>query len=293
MSVLSKCEIDMLLDNITRSGYLKDVRGVRGVEGDNACEVGSVIMSLAMCCHKYGLASSSYMYWCDVDGDGKFVPDIVMSAAPPVEIVRAGDDAMLAYDVVHQLHMRYMETRLDIFGLEHFKISGWNTLHRKRSGVVRISSRVDEWRNTQLSKMSLPFAVKDNREFRSSCDVYKVFENRYAHHFGMLNEYYKHLGSKRVPVWFIIECDDIVFLDNHHVSVPIFVTPRGSEIVRRIGCPSGLLYFGPGGIWAFSHKAVMGVDCVKDAIALPYGGEYEKYGGSWFLKQPGYLKKVL
>lgn len=271
----NKNEIIKLLKNIQLSRFLEHPCWILDDLNSNI-----VLSSLYML-----LRRDDYPIHFDKMGTGNFVPDIVLYRCPPL------------YDERIQLtdfeNIKDFEEAMGqhIIAIEHFKIGNFSYIKKNKKVVNKISEyeaklyRLDDTFIEKINDLQR-FVVKDK------IDIYTSFRAIYKKHFFKLDNYKEKIKKDNllghavhpdgnyhnVEIWFLIECDDCIFINEYGQEIPIFLTKMGKDIIDEIGIPDGLIYYGRTGIFAFSKNTLNSIMVSENVIfGYPQKEQYVRF----------------
>lgn len=246
------------------------------------------------------LRRDDYPIHFDEMGTGNFVPDIVLYRCPPLyderikltdfEIIKDFEEAMGQH----------------IIAIEHFKIGNFSYMKRDKKVVNKLSeyeAKLYHLDDTVIKKINdlQRFVVKDK------IDIYKSFRVIYEKHFLKLDHYKEEIkkdnllghavhdgSSHNVEIWFLIECDDCIFVNEYGQEIPIFLTKSGKDIIDEIGIPDGLIYYGRTGIFAFTNVILNVVkNSKKFCFGYPQKEQYVRFDNNeWGKTLHSYIKII-
>lgn len=287
----NKNEIIKLLKNIQLSRFLEHPCLILDDLNANI-----VLSSLYML-----LRRDDYPIHFDKMGTGNFVPDIVLYRCPPL------------YDERIQLtdfeNIKDFEEAMGqhIIAIEHFKIGNFSYMKKNKKVVNKLSeyeAKLYCLDDTVIEKINdlQRFEVKDE------IDIYTSFRAVYKKHFFNLDNYKEKIKKDNllghavhpdgnyhnVEIWFLIECDDCIFINEYEQEIPIFLTKMGKDIIDEIGIPDGLIYYGRTGIFAFSKNTlsfVIGSDNI--IFGYPQKEQYVRFeNNEWGKTLHSYIKII-
>lgn len=138
--------------------------------------------------------------------------------------------------------------------------------------------------------------------------IYTSFRAIYKKHFFKLDNYKEKIKKDNllghavhpdgsfhdVEIWFLIECDDCIFINEHGQEIPIFLTKIGKDIIDEIGIPDGLIYYGRTGIFAFSKNTLnLVIDGENITFGYPQKEQYVRFvNNEWGKTLHSYIKIV-
>ena len=267
---MNKSEIDKLFLNLSMSKYLKKPVSIIG---DELCSelLYSLYYRLSFLNYK---VTNPIPFCSDVDGNGTFVPDF------------------LIYNISEN-------SNYGRFGVEHFKVSGCNYKNRKNKYVSSVAQFEHSLKSSSYNTASY-----------STCDAevynfYESFEEKYEHHYNRISKYIEEAGKPEsllhmacgtdCPIWFLIECDDVIFVDSFGHITSMF-DDKIIDIITGIGTENlhGFIIYDFWGLTIISIRH-------DGHLILPYNKakpqfrdlQYHKAKNKhWYLKMNGYSKFV-
>ena len=247
------------------------------------------------------LRRDDYPIHFDRMGTGNFVPDVVLYRCPPL------------YDERIQLtdfeKIKDFEESMGqhIIAIEHFKIGNFSYMKKNKKVVNKLSeyeAKLYHSNDTVIKK------INDLQRFvvRDKIDIYTSFRAIYKKHFLKLNSYkgkikidnllghavHPDMSFHDVEIWFLIECDDCIFMNEYRQEIPIFLTKMGKNIIDETGIPDGLIYYGRTGIFAFSKNVLNLVIGDENIIfGYPQKEQYVRFvNNEWGKTLHSYIKIV-
>lgn len=230
---------------------------------------------------------SDYPTHYDKDSNGSFVPDIVTYQCPPLyqPYINSDFESIMAYENSMLQH---------IIGIEHFKFGNFS-YSKKKKNITKIVNKLSE-HEAKLYKINEEITEQiidlENFRIKGRESVFTAFECIYKQHFSKMAKYESkiqednllghaiHPNGQRnyVPIWFLIECDDCRFINNHHEEIPIFLTKEGKSIIDKIGIPDGLIYYGKNAVFASSKEFLNRMPTEKDfMLVYPKIQQYTRF----------------
>lgn len=292
MSVNNKNEIIRLLNNLRLSNLL-----LNPFIGPNDINASIVLSSIYMMINKY-----DYPTHYDKHSNGSFVPDIVTYHCPSVY----GDMMLNSFD-----NVSFIENAMDqhIIGIEHFKVGDFSYLSNKKKVVNKLLQYESE---LYKENISIEEKIKDfgtfECEIREKINIYDSFREIYCKHVHKMEQYAMNIQSDNllghavhpdgsthdVQIWFLIECDDCMFINVEGSEVPIFLTSEGKKIIDEVGMPDGLIYYGSTCIYAISKEFLEQIAVQETTIlAKPQKQQYLRFeNNEWGKVLPSYVKIV-
>lgn len=277
MNLSYRNEIIKLLNNLSLSVYLECPKLC---SNDEQAEI--ALSSLYML-----LKRNDYPTHYDKNSNGCFVPDIVTYQCPPIYssfIKDSSPESIMAYESSMQQH---------IIGIEHFKFGNFS-YSKKKKNTIKIVNKLSEFEaNLYKSNEKITEQIIDLDSFKIKGreSVFTSFECIYKQHYSKMAKYQSkiqednllghaiHPDGQRnyVPIWFLIECDDCLFINNHNEEIPIFLTKEGKNIIDKIGIPDGLIYYGRNAIFAFSKIFLNRMPAEKCVTTYPEIQQYIRF----------------
>lgn len=290
MRLQCKNEILRLLKNIKLSGFLNYSKLCKD---DVNADI--VLSSLYMLIKRY-----DFPIHYDEKSDGCFVPDIVTYQCPPIYFPKTKMDYndIMNYENSMEQH---------IIGIEHFKIGNFSYINAKRKIVNKLSSYES---NLYKLENDIIEQINDLATFKvkGQQDIFISFDNIYKKHFSKMDVYERKIQEDNllghaihpdkskhyIPIWFLIECDDCMFIDSNQQEVPIFLTETGKAMIKEIGIPDGLIYYGRTGISAYSRDTLNRIPFIKNTYLMsPQKEQYLKFqNDEWGKTIHNYIKIV-
>lgn len=291
MSINNRNEIIRLLNNLKLSSFL-----LNPFIGPNDINASIVLSSMYMMINKY-----DYPTHYDKHSNGSFVPDIVTYRCPSIY----GDIMLDSFD-----NVRIAENSMDqhIIGIEHFKIGNCSYLSNKKKVVNKLS----QYESTLYNKNISIEEIKDFETFEceiiKKISIYDSFREIYSKHVHKMEQYAVNIQSDNllghavhpdgsshdVQIWFLIECDDCMFINVEGSEIPIFLTGEGKKIIEEVGVPDGLIYYGSTCIYAISKDFLKQIEVQENTIfANPQKQQYLRFeNNEWGKVLPSYVKIV-
>lgn len=289
MSFNNKNEIIKLFRNIQLSKFLTNPIMI-----SNDTNANIVLSSLYML-----LKRQDYPIHFDTMGTGNFVPDIVLYRCPPIY------DKRIQLNNFKDIDKYEDSMEQHIIAIEHFKIGNFSYIKKEKvvNKLSEYESKLNFSDNNEIDKL----IDLEELKIRDKADIYESFRRIYKKHFLKLDKYKENIkkdnllghavhpdkSEHNVEIWFLIECDDCIFINENIDEIPIFLTSRGKDIIDNVGIPNGLIYYGRTGIFAFSYSYLKNIKPqIKFVFCVPQTEKYVKFNNKWGKILNSYTKIV-